>query len=112
LKRKFACLPAGDFLAGLDLEDAAPGKPLDLYHQASEHGGSGGAGRGGPQAPAQPTLLELSLAALLALVGTGPAVAGQLFRLDVLGLCEALWAYTTPSVVALAQRLCAVVAER
>lgn len=98
-------LLVGDFLAGLDLE-AGGAYPLG---KPSSTAGKGGA-TGGSQPP---TLLELALSALLRAVGSGGAAgAAQLFKLDVLGLCEALWAYTTPAVVSLAQELCGAVAER
>lgn len=105
------CCTAGDFLAGLDLESAAPDKPLDLFARPAPP--SAAALSALSQQPAAPqTLVELGLTALLRIAGAGGRAAGQLYRLDALGLCEALWPYTSPAVVELAQRLCAALAGR
>ena len=89
---------------------------MDLFRRPSGSGASASAGAGAAQRPAagaEATLLELALSALLRVARSGPAAAvGLLFRLDALGLCEALWQYTTPAVVELGQRLCVVLAER
>lgn len=89
---------------GLDLDSATPATPLDCDAASAVARQLGSA--------AEPTLLELAADALLRLAGGSTALAGQLYRLDVLGLCEALWGYSTPRLGALAQRLCAAVAKR
>lgn len=87
----------GDFLATMDLKDG--GGLQDGQQGAAAQQGDG-------------TLLELSMALLLRVAEAGAGPATLLFRRSAFTLCEELCTYLTPSVVAVAQRMYAAVADR
>ena len=91
----------------MDLQQGSPENPppADIFD-----GSGSSAAAAAP--PGQPTLLETSLALVLATARASPTAAALLHRRDALGLCEELSSYCTHAVVSAAQQLVAAVADR